>query len=221
MENSVFVPQIHQVQTCKSMQKLKFEPFNGFGVLVDESTIGTNAGQGIYFDSWENAYPKIDKIYESDEVQPTSLKIIFAEKELNLEGVPIFEWREFALSLEIIPKATEFVKTKVKMSSQAPGVLIGFVEGYKSNPAKYTEEDLRKAIQKAWSSIDHDDEVGWFYYKNEDQIIQSFQKYPKYVVMETEIVDFAAPDRIDYDYKLFTNSEGKQQGTVKELIWES
>ena len=189
--------------------KLKTEVVNGYLVLVDEEE-EIIAGDLILWNG------KVKTAIDTEYIHP-SHKIIFAEKELNLEGVPIFEWREFALSLEIIPKATEFVKTKVKMSSQAPGVLIGFVEGYKSNPAKYTEEDLRKAMDYA-SQITNNR------LKYIDDYVKSLQKYPKYVVMESEEVEVPYFDESGSSkisgFKLFTNSEGKQQGTVKELIWE-
>jgi hypothetical protein len=211
--------------------KLKFELVNGYGVLVDEEE-EIIAGDLILWNG------KVKTAIDTEYIHPNH-KIIFAEKELNLEGVPIFEWREFALSLEIIPKATEFVKTKVKMSSQAPGVLIGFVEGYKSNPAKYTEEDLINIfILGGKHKVQNPDK----FLDKMKEIIQSLQKYPKYVVMEREektveeiqkelgiyghdeglsereFEEYKKSKSI-YKYKLFTNSEGKQQGTIKELIW--
>ncbi len=103
----------------------------------------------------------------------------------------------------------------------------GFIDGYKSNPAKYTEEDLIKAMDMmAQGSIVDDEYYPLF---TEDEIIQSLQKYPQYVVMEMEVVnDFGEPysfDDIDfgvekeYRPKLYTNSDGKQLGIIKELIW--
>jgi len=170
--------------------KLKFELVNGYGVLVDEEE-EIIAGDLILWNG------KVKTAIDTEYIHP-SHKIIFAEPELNLDGVPVFEWRDF----EVWQKSKE-VKHWGQFASTA------FVKGYKSNPAKYTEEDLRKAISMArdYSA----DVVGY----QKDEIIQSLQKYPKYVVMESD-------DWEEYGerYKLFTNSEGKQQGTVKQLIWE-
>ena len=51
-----------------------------------------------------------------------------------------------------------------------------------------------------------------------DEYLDSIQKHPKYVVMENEDMEFGVEK--EYSPKLFTNSEGKQQGILKELIWD-
>ncbi len=181
--------------------KLKFELVNGYGVLYDES----------YFIDENTEYPCVTLGFR---------KILFAEKELGLD-VPVFEWRDFEVEELALKKyrnipESEIMEYAQKLRREA------FIQGYKSNPARYTEEDLKKAFD---SGIRYQDTFDYYTGKSDgsepgrEEYIQSLQKYPKYVVMESEIVEFAAPDRIYYDYKLLTNSEGKQQGIVKELIW--
>ena len=194
------------------MKPLKFELVNGYGVLVDEEE-EIIAGDLILWNG------KVKTAIDTEYIHP-SHKIIFAEPELKLEGVPVFEWRDF----EVWQKSKE-VKHWGQFASTA------FVKGYKSNPAKYTEEDLRKAIQL--TLIDAEKSVMWsdiYHHHLSNKIIQSLQKYPKYVVMESEEKEVKVYDNsgghpgghweIFNSTKLFTNSEGKQQGTVKELIWE-
>jgi hypothetical protein len=203
------------------MKPLKFELVNGYGVLVDEEE-EIIAGDLILWNG------KVKTAIDTEYIHP-SHKIIFAEPELNLEGVPVFEWRNFELEKLISNKIDQrFNKSDgyhKTVYSEA------FIEGYKSNPAKYTEEDLRKAIQL--TLIDAEKSVMWsdiYHHHLSNKIIQSLQKYPKYVVMESEEKEVKVYDNsgghpgghweIFNSTKLFTNSEGKQQGTVKELIWE-
>lgn len=132
--------------------------------------------------------------------------VLFAEKELGLD-VPVFEWRDFDIE-KLANEKLEFSFNKV-----------AFIQGYKSNPAKYTESDLRKAIELAL--IDAEKSVLWsvnYHICLSNKIIQSLQKYPKYVVIENEDMEFGVEK--EYRPKLFTNSEGKQQGILKELIWD-
>lgn len=80
------------------MEKLKFELVNGFGVLVREDA---EINEDEYYVSFEENYSVPQWIIY---VKSTGLngknpmKIIFAEKELNLEGVPVFEWRVMGLA---------------------------------------------------------------------------------------------------------------------------
>jgi hypothetical protein len=211
--------------------KLKFELVNGFGVLVDEEAeIKAREKYLLIPESQiknaENDLPKNKRDW---------VKIIFVEKELNLEGVPVFEWRDF----EVEKLAFKNAKTKIPNTKErdindeiliSGARIIGFKEGYKYNPAKYTESDLRNAMKMMMQGSIVDDE----YYPlfSEDEIIQSLKKYPNHIMMESEgycgspyttercpkCIDSC--DRAYTRLKLFTNSKGKQQGTVKELIWK-
>jgi len=196
--------------------KLKFELVNGLGVLVDEKE-EIISGDLILWNG------KVKTAIDTTYTHP-SHKIIFAEKELGID-VPVFEWRDF----EVEKLAIKEFPHDTGMSIVARGA---FRKGYKSNPAKYTEEDLRKAIEMARR---HDVNLHsgrgctLIPQINNEEIIQSFQKYPSYIVMSMEAInDFGEPysfDDIDfgvekeYRFKLFTNSNGKQQGTIKEIIW--
>ena len=226
--------------------KLKFELVNGYGVLVDEESDPFLLPVGKTVLHVEDGYRGFRKI-EKDTILGFLLsgkriywEVIFAEKELNLEGVPVFEWRDF----EVEKLASFHYGENRKTVEFEEGFRKGFKICYKSNPAKYTEEDLRKAIQL--TLIDAEKSVMWsdiYHHHLSNKIIQSLQKYPKYVVMEREektveeiqkelgiyghdeglsereFEEYKKSKSI-YKYKLFTNSEGKQQGTVKELIWE-
>jgi hypothetical protein len=184
--------------------KLKFELVNGYGVLLDDSIAET--GKPYYGYGQKKVYIKQKGVIQAGDT------IVFAEKELGLD-VPVFEWRDF----EVEKLAIKEFPHDTGMSIVARGA---FRKGYQSNPAKYTESDLRKAISMARDYPA--DVVGY----QEDEIIQSLQKFPKYVVMESELVDSGNHgsgeifhnNRIE-EFTLFTNSERKQQGTIKELIW--
>jgi hypothetical protein len=164
--------------------KLKFELVNGYGVLVDEEA---EIKEGDwYFDAVIGLHQKLSDLVQTT-VKLDRWKIIFAEKELGLD-VPVFEWRDFMvekLAKESLPDDTDWQKRFV------------FVQGYKSNPAKYTESDLRKAFN---AGSDHeyakfyDGHIGYsdgrtIREPNEEQFIQSLQKYPKWVVMESELTN--------------------------------
>lgn len=203
--------------------KLKFELVNGYGVLVDEEA---EIKPNTWYENNKVLFLS-DAVYDEGNNPNLNNKnnaVIFAEKELNIEGVPTFEWRDF----EVEKLAEEKMLEHYPLNDRR-GFELGFIEGYKSNPAKYTEEDLRKAIHMANEGAVDDDFYPDF---TEDEIIQSLQKHPKYVVMETEEYHQRQLNSgLGYGYsdkfkrvpitilKLFTNSEGRKQGTVKELIW--
>ena len=119
--------------------KLKFELINGYGVLVDEESDPFLLPIGKTVLHIEDNYKGFIKI-EKDTILGFILsgkriywEVIFAEKELGLD-VPVFEWRDFEVK-KLANEKFDFSFNKVT-----------FIQGYKSNTAKYTEEDLRKAI---------------------------------------------------------------------------
>jgi hypothetical protein len=143
------------------MKPLKFELVNGYGVLVDEEE-EIIAGDLILWNG------KVKTAIDTEYIHP-SHKIIFAEPELNLEGVPVFEWRDFEvekLAKKSLPDDTDWQKRFV------------FVQGYKSNPAKYTESDLEDLLIAYNKAIDNDEH---FFI---DEYIQSLQKYPSYIEVD-------------------------------------
>jgi hypothetical protein len=194
--------------------KLKFELVNGYGILVDQEA---EIKEGEWAIEMYNGESKtIQQLKFHDENGNTwyvrrmnmncgkndleAHKIIFAEQELKLEGVPVFEWRDF----EVEKLANEKYNDPL-MFSNGNIKKLGFIEGYKSNPAKYTENDLmilsnfiiefyeyqmenKHFIDKYGFSVDKLDLSDAIY-----KLIQSLQKCPEYVVMENN--------------------------TIKELIW--
>jgi hypothetical protein len=215
--------------------KLKFELVNGCGILIDEKAEIKEGEWAI--EMYNGQSQAVNPLKFTDEngnnwfVRKMNMycgkndheahKIIFAEKELKLEGIPVFEWREFEVEKSLDRFVQEYKIHPMESLSRIEGVTKRLIKDfYKSNPAKYTEEDLRKASD-------------WFFEtkgrKSFEELIQSLQKYPKYVVMESEYdcckryvnckgCD-ATPEMINYRPKLFINSEDKQQGVIKELIW--
>lgn len=230
--------------------KLKFELVNGYGVLVDEDA-EIKDGDWFFLDMTDNNLPNELHQMGSNKKSKTGginfyhntawtnccSKIIFAEPELKLEGVPVFNWRDF----ELEKKSLEFLNIQPKEnlnSEKEKGLLTGFFYGYKSNPAKYTEYEaigFYLWARNKYGSVKPIEEgciVNKTDYKGLFQLyIQSLQKYPNYVVMETEIISLLSTGNhvikkehvsrtFKKGFKLFINSEGKQEGIVKGLIWE-
>lgn len=180
MENSISVSQIHQVQTCKSMQRLKFELVNGYGVLVDEKG-KIEEGDWYLFLTVKGSVIRqySEKIHFGLEpvislANLKAKKIIFAEKELNLEGVPTFEWRDF--------DEDEIAESVLRKQNWDTTITLpfnqGFIQGYKSNPAKYTESDLEDLLIAYNKARDNDEH---FFI---DEYIKSLQKYPSYIEVD-------------------------------------
>jgi hypothetical protein len=206
--------------------KLKYLNINGHGVLVDES-VKIKEGDTV-FDNYAGIH-NIQKVRTCDldsmhYKNGNWNKIIFAEKELNL-NVPILpNWREW----EVEQEAKQYSIKRHKVLNYE--LEFAFLAGYNHNKAKYTEEDLRKAIEIAKNSMGVDN-CGEVCYSNKstDSIIQSLQKVPKYIVMESI---FCSKDEeilrrphtkndLEEKPKLITNSEGKQEGIIKEIIYDN
>jgi hypothetical protein len=211
------------------MKPLKFELVNGFGVLVDEEAEIKEADKFIHPDKTiERASRNLDGRGLS--------KIIFAEKELGLD-VPVFEWKK----KDVVQKNLEKICSWDTYRDHPLGRYAQeALDAHKSNPTKYTEDDLMKAIafgreqgnyyEFATQSDSSKEYIEGLQKDQEEQVevfIQSLQKHPKYVAMESEFVDSGNHGSGEIfhnnrteEFILFTNSEGKQQGTVKELMWE-
>jgi hypothetical protein len=90
-----------------------------------------------------------DKTYQPVEVdgiicwidKSTLADEIVAQSQPKIEGVPVISLNRYVESL-----AEKFVIDKVKMSSQSAGVLVGYIEGFNSNPNQYTQKDIDKTI---------------------------------------------------------------------------
>lgn len=193
--------------------KLKYININGYGVLVDESAEIKH--DDFYLDLDTNII-----YYLVTKPNGNAAKIIFAEKELNLDVPVLPNWREWEVEQEAL-YFLELQPKQILTKDKEIGLLTGFIAGYNHNKAKYTEEDLKEAL---FAALNHDKEECCVTHTRDSivrSVIQSLQKYPKYVVMENEQTweDFKNGDYQIERPKLITNSEGKQEGIIKELIW--
>ncbi|HMT01786.1 MAG TPA: hypothetical protein PKD00_00510 [Burkholderiales bacterium] len=185
---------------------LRYIDINGFGVLVDESA-ETKQGDLCYAILSKQIFENINPNLNS----PDKCKIVFAEKELNLDSVPILpNWREFN-NQEVFRLATEFA---IKEKGNPKDLTLGFITGYNHNKAKYTEEDLEIAFGLGAANNAN----GKPSFK---EVKQSLQKIPKYIVMESELNlnGKNGLERASFIPKLIINSEGKQEGIIKEIIY--
>ena len=212
--------------------KLKFELVNGCGVLVENRLIVDGEK---YIDSINKAIHTWDMGSGIHEGKSTWCNvIIFAEKELGLD-VPVFEWRDFEVEKFAEKECEKEFKIKHPSDETKWKKALwkdGFTHNHKSNPAKYTEDDLRKVIAMSKIASTHDgliDMDSWISngYEgaipaySEEEIIQSLQKYPKYVVMVETISLYKGNGTYGSIVpRIFTNSDGEQQGVIKELIWD-
>jgi hypothetical protein len=200
--------------------KLKFEFINGYGVLVDEKE-EIISGDLILWNG------KVKTAIDTTYTHP-SHKIIFAEKELGLD-VPVFEWRDFE------PNEKSLLSMFYNVCKATYPEFDEWIEAKeykkwlnKSNQAKFTEEDLQKAFHAGEERIlKREYEKGLSELDSYTNLKKSLQKYPQYVVMESDVMNKDYTDESDKPYqeceipRIFTNSDGKQQGIIKELIWES
>jgi hypothetical protein len=200
--------------------KLRYINTNGFGVLVDESA-NKNGYVKYEYDTRDG------KIYETKNGYIQSLNvchaIVFAEKELNLDVPVLPNWREW----EVEQEALSFLKLQpqqILTKDKEIGLLTGFIAGYNRNKDKYTEEDIKRIIH--WASLNEDVRL------SEEEMFQSLQKHPKYIEVESEKCGYprSYPSKgnhyvdensmyVPFEYKLITNSESKQEGIIKEIIY--
>jgi len=202
-------------------------------VLVDESA-NKNGYVKYEYDTRDG------KIYETKNGYIQSLNvchaIVFAEKELNLDVPVLPNWREW----EVEQEALSFLKLQpqqILTKDKEIGLLTGFIAGYNSNKDKYTEEDIKRIIH--WASLNEDvrlseEEMFQSLQKHPkyEEMFQSLQKHPKYIEVESEKCGYPCsyPSKgnhyvdensmyVPFKYKLITNSESKQEGIIKEIIY--
>lgn len=156
------------------------------------------------------------EIYKFYEVPVSYEKKIIAHLPLNnspvLEGVDLLP----ELEDELIGKPFDnYIKERHSQDES-----IGFIDGYSKakEKYKYTEEDLRKAIEMArYGYVDYDDNdrdiplIG--FYKTEDEVVQSLSqpKYPVAINVEMEVIGVTddGVNKIE-DIKNTTNSQGQK-----------
>jgi hypothetical protein len=180
--------------------KLKFELVNGYGILVDQEAEITK--NGYHYNPRTKTATKNSKVGNNALIKYAEcIEIIFAEQELKLEGVPLFKWRDFE------PNEKSLLSMFYNTCKATYPLFDDWIEAkeYKKwlekyNPAKYTEEDIERAFivglncsqEISLKGLPTDEGLD-YQYKKLNQLIQSLQKCPEYVVMENN--------------------------TIKELIW--
>lgn len=193
-------------------ESLKYINITGYGVLVDENPNNKKIGDIV----WNKISGYIYKLSENP--VDYEFKILFAEKELNLNVSILPNWKEW--EVEKLSKKVLWNKYPYHPPTDTEYWLDMFKEGYNHNKAKYTEEDLIQAFAEGHARFTECEESELEEKVNE--YIQSIQKEPKYIVMESELKEINPnSDRIKYlrHLKLIINSDGKQEGIIKEIIW--
>ncbi len=151
--------------------------------------------------------------------KPAYLKIISAEKELNVD-VPILpNFRDWEVEKEANKAYKEYCE-KHNIDYHLLDASCFYI-GYNHNKNTYTKEDLRKAmiaIHKKCYGRMYDE-------KDEECIIKSLDKIPQYIVLETNerckcgtTCEFSICKH-ESKPKLITNSEGKKEVIIKEILW--
>lgn len=222
---------------------LKYIDINGHGVLVDESAeMESKFNNNLPYARLENNEWRVD--YKRPHIATLSNychKIVFAEKEFNLD-VPILpNWREWEVE-HLAAKLLDEAFGSIDPIYDEPKSLCRdfFIEGHNHNKKIYTEEDLVKAIAFGFGICRNEDRAPF----NLEQIkfIQSLQKKPTSVVVEVEekshaeiqkefgvyghdegltekeFKEYEKSNSI-YKLKLVTNSDGKQTGVIKKIVY--
>lgn len=217
--------------------KLKTEFINGYAVLVDESADFSIPAYGV------GVHNTIQWVTNKDSHRN---KVIAAQKELNLD-VPILpnykEWESKIKAKELLLE--KGIKDTLFLNNEwVKGGLSDLMIEYSNSKAKYTEEDLynfsleyAEYRLKCKESNVINPSLSKEYLANPFKVKNriSLQKLPKYIEIEQMLqvrhgVDwYDLPNQkegreIDGIYrkipKLTTNSEGKQQVIIKEVIYE-
>ena len=208
--------------------KLKFIDINGFGVLVDENA-------EVNFDTLVcDTQKNSNEIYKSKgywkgDKETGIYKIICAEKELNLD-LPILpnfkDWEIEQLAINEANKKTFLTFDKRDKAIEHKYYKEGFIAGYNHNKAKWTDEDLELTVKELIRAINKNNEVAkpsnfvwtdWF--KIHKQLLQ---KTPQFIEIESECCGrcIEGIDECITSLKLVTNSDGKQEVIIKEIIYE-
>ena len=207
--------------------KLKYIDINGQGVLVEE-TIPDKSYKGQYY---------LDgKLFHTDKVmlQTGCKAAICAEKELNLDLPILPNWRELEVEQFLEKEAEKWCLINgynpndyihSNKTAEYTRVKNIFIVGYNNNKAKYTKKDLIDAFNAGRKGVGGAIKRRVYDWNNPYDYIQSLQKVPKYIVLESEsvIADYE-PQGCDFpDYievpKLLTNSDGKEEVIIKEIIY--
>lgn len=200
--------------------KLKLKAVNGYNILVDENTKIEEGDYHCASDGWYiEKTSKEDLQIVNDKINGYT-KLIFADPELGLDLPIIPNWEQWEMeklaNLHAVKSGCEH-KKELSLISKA------FIAGYNHNQARYTEEDLRKALKIVYTDwytdIGHTENTEEEYY---ERIVQSLKKLPLYIVVETlDAGGEYTSELTDWYYnqpKLITLPDGKQTGVIKEVI---
>ncbi len=185
---------------------------NGYRVLVDEKA-EIKEDDICFFDCGYAA--GIHKYDKSGHIEDWN-KIIFADPELGFDLPVVPDWEKWEVGKMAIQCADNISRVS---SDHWMGVRTGFHEGHNANKAKWTDEDLRKAMDYA-SRITNNR------LKYIEDYIQSLQKLPKVIEVEEEengiVINkkFPISVRSKVKLKLITNSKGLKEPVIKNVIWE-
>jgi hypothetical protein len=149
-------------------------------------------------------------------------KVIAYQPKNNTPELDLPLLSEIVVEDDVERLAEQFVKTNLKRSSQAAGVMIGFIEGYKAATKIYSEEDLRKALNKG-------EELSRLFGNNKleerEGFIHSLKKStPKWFVAEMEKVFYTANMPKENEdrpaYRLKTETKNNKSYLIGKYLYE-
>ena len=178
--------------------KLKYIDVNGHGVLVEDEK--TQVELNFLYYEKDNNIPIYSFTEETIPKEYFLNKVVFAEKELNLD-VPKFNWRNWEIKQLAEQEINSLFFTNVFEKEKALRI---FIAGYKSNEAKYTEDDLITFLdfQIEFLHQDRNNKLFRFAYPSMEErhniinrkilenIVKEYDKtkLPKYIVIKTKSV---------------------------------
>ena len=185
------------------MKKLRYlSADTGYGALVDEN-VATKDGDLCFAILSRQVFENINPNLNS----PDKCKIVLAEEELNLAGVPVLpNWRLW--------------EVEQMQANGQPVVLKDWFGGRLGAIFVETGAGKGDKMQKYSRPIEPTTELS-----TTNEAIKPIEPTPKYIVVETEellgdegiiAIAFGEPG---YRIKLITNSKGKQECVIKEIIY--
>jgi hypothetical protein len=190
-------------------------------IVSDEET-----KHGDFFISSQFFQPTLEK-YIDPYNQSSITKKIIAYRPLTdapiLEGVPLLpEWNVCDEEL-LVPFPNSTRNRRLRDGSEIKTWMLGWEEGFKEakETYKYTEEDLRKAIEMAITSK-YEYKLEFY---NQNEIIQSLQQPKRPKCFECEMEQLPSNESFGLDYgsfnlkpKTITNPQGQTELSGKYIF---